>query len=71
MTLELTEQTGTQRRARKSKHILTPASDAAGPAATKEMPFDYEKDVDDLANVKIISQAAAVVFCEQKVRVWT
>ena len=60
MIYELTEQTGTAKRARKAKCMVL--------AASTFTPFDYENDVDHPINARIITQAATVIFREQKVR---
>jgi len=69
MTYELTERTGTEKRARKAKRVApTVASDMAGAAVSTFTPFDYENDVDHPINAKIVTQAATVIFREQNVR---
>jgi hypothetical protein len=68
MTYELTERTGTEKRARKAKRTApTAASDRAGAAVPAITPFNYENDVDHPINAKIITQAATVVYREQNV----
>ena len=69
MTYELTERTGTEKRARKAKRVVpTLASDMAGVAVSTFTPFNYENDVDHPINAKIVMQAATVIFWEQNVR---
>ena len=69
MTYELTERTGTAKRARKAKRTVpAAASNIAGVAASTFTPFDYENDVDHPINARIVTQAATVIFREQKVR---
>ena len=69
MTYELTERTGTAKRARKAKcTVLAAASNTAGVAASTFTPFDYENDVDHPINARIVTQAATVIFREQTVR---
>jgi hypothetical protein len=69
MTYELTERTGTAKRARKAKRTVpAAASNTAGVAASMFTPFDYENDVDHPINARVVTQAATVIFREQKVR---
>ena len=67
MTYELTERAGTAKCARKAKcTVLAVASNTAGVAASMFTPFNYENDVDHPINARIVTQAATVIFQEQK-----
>ena len=69
MSMELSELTGTEKAARQKKGQGSKAvSNAAATASAKQTTFDFEKDVNNTRNAKIIQQAATVVYREQKVR---